>query len=283
MANYTLELQEMKNKYGIEIFDFNYPFYTEDKQIKQQFEDLFFQHYYFYEIGAETPERWKQMLKGRLKTIMPYYEQLYQTEWFIVKKDMMVSKDLVETTIHTLKGTSQEQQHQQSEAEDTQNQQSKTNGTSHNNSQQSSTSDSTGTSTGEGTSSNHQTDKESALENGVPQVSLSGDLTRIADSTNESTTSSNSSSTASSEETSVLEYQQTDSQAGEQSTSSHSQTKGQQSNQQQNELEEKTEFHSKGDVGIQTPAYAITEWRKVIININQMILDDLRDLFILIY
>ena len=54
-------------------------------------------------------------------------------------------------------------------------------------------------------------------------------------------------------------------------------------NQQQNQLEETTTFTSKGDIGIQTPAYAITEWRKVLININQQIIDECRDLFMAIY
>ena len=48
-------------------------------------------------------------------------------------------------------------------------------------------------------------------------------------------------------------------------------------------LTETTTFTSKGDVGIQTPAYAITEWRKVIININQLILKECEDLFLVIY
>ena len=48
-------------------------------------------------------------------------------------------------------------------------------------------------------------------------------------------------------------------------------------------LEETTINESHGDVGIQTPAYAIMEWRKVILNINQMIIEDCRDLFMKIY
>ena len=49
------------------------------------------------------------------------------------------------------------------------------------------------------------------------------------------------------------------------------------------QLSEKTTFTSKGDVGIQTPAYAITEWRKVIINLNQLIINECEDLFMKIY
>ena len=49
------------------------------------------------------------------------------------------------------------------------------------------------------------------------------------------------------------------------------------------QLMEKTTFTSKGDIGVQTPAYAITEWRKVIINLNQMIINECEDLFMKLY
>lgn len=48
-------------------------------------------------------------------------------------------------------------------------------------------------------------------------------------------------------------------------------------------LTESTTFTSIGDIGIQTPAYAITEWRKVLININQMIIEECNDLFMKLY
>ena len=48
-------------------------------------------------------------------------------------------------------------------------------------------------------------------------------------------------------------------------------------------LTESTTFTSEGDIGFQTPAYAITEWRKVLININQMIIEECNDLFMKIY
>ena len=71
-------------------------------------------------------------------------------------------------------------------------------------------------------------------------------------------------------------------------TNSSTQTGTQNSNQSQKgnnnqSLKETTTFSSVGDIGIQTPAYAIAEWRKVLININQMIIDECRDLFMKIY
>lgn len=46
---------------------------------------------------------------------------------------------------------------------------------------------------------------------------------------------------------------------------------------------EKTTFESKGDIGVQTPAYAVEQWRKILININEMLIQECYDLFIRVY
>ena len=234
MATYTIELRTLINDYGYRLFD-DYAFYTDDKKVKAEFEKLFIETFYFHEIGCETPERFKWMLKAKLNRIMPYYKQLYQTEWMQVNKDMMNSKDLTETTTHTLTSHLSGTQEQQVSSE------------------------SSSQSEASGTGTNSGTDLESALENGVPQVHLETDLTRKAQS--DSTSTSTAQSTAS-----------------DNMTNESSMT-----NQQQNQLEETTTFTSKGDIGIQTPAYAITEWRKIIININDLILNECQDLFMGVY
>ena len=102
--------------------------------------------------------------------------------------------------------------------------------------------------------------KQSSLSDGVSSVSLEhGYLTGTAQSNGES--------------------QQTSTTAGTQSQTSTDQSNA---NNEQT-LSETTTFHSTGDIGIQTPAYAITEWRKVIININEQIIKECEDLFMKIY
>ena len=127
---------------------------------------------------------------------MPYYAQLYQTEWNRLDKDMMNSKDLTETTTHELKSS--------------------------------------------GTSSASSDGKMSNLSDGVSQADLS---TNFLTGVNQGESNGTSSTT----------------------------------------LTETTTFNSKGDIGIQTPAYAITEWRKVIINLDEMILNECESLFLKIY
>ena len=263
MATYTMELRTLIETYHTDIFDFDYTFYSDNVLEKKAFEELFINHFYYHEIGCETYSRWHHLLKAKLQLIMPYYEQLYQTQWQRVGKDMMNSKDLVETTIHTLTSNQLGTQEQQGSSESSS--QSEGSGVE--------TSESNAQSSGSGEASNHSTDLESALENGVPQVHLETDLTRKAQSDSTSTTSTNA--TTQSELNATSSSQAT--------TSNHATNESSLTNQQQNQLEEKTTFTSKGDIGIQTPSYAITEWRKVIINLNQMIIEDLSSLFIQIY
>lgn len=105
-----------------------------------------------------------------------------------------------------------------------------------------------------------QSSKESRLENGVSSVSLSdGYLTGVSESSQSTTDANSSESTQSGT-------------SEEQATTNTNQT-----------ITDTTTFTSKGDIGIQTPAYAIAEWRKVIINLNEQIIKECEDLFMKIY
>lgn len=240
MATYSVEIRTLMNEYGIEIFDFDYPFYTNDKEVKKDFEELFINRYYFHEIGAETVDRWKQMLKARLMLKMPYYTQLYQTEWMKVDKDMMNSKDLTETT--TRKLTSLDE----------------STGTAHQSVKNNQTDNQSSSSSTHGTGNVD----ESNISDGVSIVNL-----KEGNKTSTSQSSSSATSTNSLKNT----------MSGETSGNSSS------SNTTESDIEETITFHSHGDIGIQTPAYAITEWRKVIINLNEMLINELDDLFMKIY
>ena len=244
MANYTMTLYEMMNNDLTPIFPEHYPFYTDDVIIKKEFEETFILHYLTNEIGFETPYLFNQKLLGKLKLIMPYYEQLYQTEWQRVNKDMMNQKDLTDTTIHTLTSTSDNV----SSLMDT----TSGNATMSQND------------SGEQQSNQTSDNKQSILSDGVSSVSLNdGYLTGVEQGQQ------------------VLSSNQSNSSTGRQDTSSSSESSS--TNNTKVILEEKTTFTSHGDVGIQTPAYSILEWRKVIININKQIIEECRDLFMAIY
>lgn len=60
------------------IFDFNFPIF--DENYREVLERKILKHYYVREIGAETYGLWKFYLANRLNEIMPYYNKLYNSE-----------------------------------------------------------------------------------------------------------------------------------------------------------------------------------------------------------
>lgn len=60
------------------IFDFDYPIF--DENYKEVLETKILRHFYTREIGLETYGLWKLKLNDKLNIIMPYYNQLYESE-----------------------------------------------------------------------------------------------------------------------------------------------------------------------------------------------------------
>ena len=269
MANYTMEIRQMIDNPLIGLFTFDYDFYGNDEE-KQHFEKLFIQHYYFHEIGFETPERFKHQLKAKLDLIAPYYQQLYLTEWSRVKTidEMMTSKNLKETTEHKQcvigENETESQGSSSSHQSDSMNQSATSSGTN------------TTTSNGTSTSSSSSHEKQSSLADGVAQASLAdGYLTAVGESSNTTSGESNNRT-----DITISSKNTADTTNNSEGTAEQS---GKTTGSNKQELSESTTFISRGDVGIQTPAYAITEWRKVLININQLMIDECTDLFMKIY
>lgn len=76
MAKYTLELKQLIDE-EINIFDFDYDLF--DEEYKPILEQKIIDHYYFSEIGAETPARFLHNLKVKMREILVYYNPLYET------------------------------------------------------------------------------------------------------------------------------------------------------------------------------------------------------------
>ena len=308
MANYTMTIQEMIDNPLCTVFPKSYPFYCDDTITKSEFEEKFIQKFYYREIGFETPYQFNQRLYSLFLTRMPYYKQLYQTEWMRIGKDMMNSKDLTETTTHTLNEESTTSDH----ASSTQSNTSTSNGTNTQTGSQEGTSSTTNTTeqtttnnltttvdqdtTVSNTSSSEQNHQQSNLADGVASVSLAdGYLTGVSKdttsgtstdtTTNDTTTTNTGTVTNKSKATDSGTTSQTLSSSVEttQSDNAESQSNSSQMGKGNRGLTETTTFHSHGDIGIQTPAYAITEWRKVIINLDEMLLNECESLFLKIY
>ena len=104
MSKYTLELRYIYEDENFKLFDFPYNLY--DNDLKPWFEEKFFQHFMFYEIGFDTIGMFKQRLMSKLNDIFPYYKQLYETEIRTKGIDFMLNKDLKESYVRELTSNS---------------------------------------------------------------------------------------------------------------------------------------------------------------------------------
>ena len=108
MSKYTLELRYLYEDENFKLFDFPYNLYNND--LKPWFEEKFFQHFMFYEIGFDTIGMFKQRLMSKLNDIYPYYKQLYETEIRTKGIDFMLNKDLKESYVRELTSNSNSNQ-----------------------------------------------------------------------------------------------------------------------------------------------------------------------------
>ena len=101
----TVELRELVNS-GVNVWDFEYPSYYQGKE-KTSFEQKVLDHYWFRQIGQETPARWLHYFRNRVREIMPYYLQLYKSqETMEALDDPFGNVDIVETYEETTTGQS---------------------------------------------------------------------------------------------------------------------------------------------------------------------------------
>ena len=108
MSKYTLELRYLYKDKKFKLFDFPYNLY--DNDLKPWFEEKFFQHFMFYEIGFDSVAMFKQRLMAKLNDIFPYYKQLYDTEIACKDIDFMLNKDLKESYVRDLTSNSNSSQ-----------------------------------------------------------------------------------------------------------------------------------------------------------------------------
>lgn len=70
----TTPISEVITEAAPLFFNFNFPFYNEEK--RAEFEQNFLRHFYMREIGLETIDYFMLRLEDKLNTIMPYYNKL---------------------------------------------------------------------------------------------------------------------------------------------------------------------------------------------------------------
>lgn len=98
----TLQLYYIYRDKNYNLFDQPYNLYN--NELKPYFEEKFFQHFMFYEIGFDNINIFKQHLISTLNDIYPKYKQLYETEIRCQNIDFMLNKDLKESYVRKLNG-----------------------------------------------------------------------------------------------------------------------------------------------------------------------------------
>lgn len=104
-SKYTLQLYYIYKDDTYNLFDQPYNLYN--NELKPYFQEKFFQHFMFYEIGFDNINIFKQHLISTLNDIYPKYKQLYETEIRCQNIDFMLNKDLKESYIRKLNGESE--------------------------------------------------------------------------------------------------------------------------------------------------------------------------------
>ena len=277
MANYTMTIMEMmNNNLTKNIFPKHYDFYMDDEQAKKSFEDKFIKHYYYREIGFESPFMFIQKLETHLLINMSYWKQLYETELESRNINFLLNKDLRETFIREVEtennmmanSTSNQNNQSVSSMTTTQSASGTDNGTS------------SITSSTEQTDNQQSTTKESLIRDGVAQASLTDGYLTGANSTNAANTQNVSGTT----DTTTKQTSTSQADATGNNTATDEMKANNKSSQQDNGTTlEKTELISQGNIGITSSAQLLKEWRDVLINMDKIIIDSCNDLFLKIY
>lgn len=232
------------------IFDFDYPIYDENH--KAELEKKILLHYYTREIGAETYGLWHLQLRSRMWDIMPYYYEMYRTA--ALEFNPIHDVDYVKTHHGTdaTVGTSTTVQ----STEGSSNRDITSEGEKHD------------------TNTNNSTDTEWSLYSDTPQGSIQNvDVQNNAYLTN--ATKNTDTYTASGAADSTNENTTND-------DLTYDETKNNSLNSREDGTNEWTETMA-GKVGTYSYSKLIKEYREQVLNIDLMIINDLKDLFMMLW
>lgn len=302
MSDYTMELRvamealtgatEKEEYSGVDelisnarplIFDFDYPIF--DSSYKSILESKILKYYYFHEICDVPLARWKLMLDNKMNEIMPYYNQLYSSEKLTITPLINESRERSYTkdTSSTSEGKSTMQ------SSDTSTGHTETDETSSGTDNMTENTQGSGTQTGETTSNREESRNGQVLTSDTPQ----GTITDVEDNGYLSGVQRTSESIADEQTVNTSENTENTSQStrtGTTSGTTHSETdttittgrSGTDSSTATiNTLDDYLEKTS-GITGV-SQSQLLTEYRNTFLNIDQMVLRELRPLFFLLY
>lgn len=256
----TVELREIVES-GVDIWAFDYPVPRASidyngKTCKVDFDKAAFEkkivdHYYFRQIGQETVGRWLHYFRTRIREIMPYYVQLYEFDAkFRNIEDPLESYNLREEY---------ERQHSN-------------NGTFTGSSSSEASSETSGSNTRNATGS----DKKDGENNSVRKFSNTpqGSVSNLDDHLTEATV----------ENGDLSETITRSDNASESNTASVESSESGSANQTSTDNgEESYTLTKRGNIGVQPLGGEVENIRNAFINIDQQIINELKDLFLQVY
>ena len=261
----TLELNDLIES-GCNPWAFDYPSYYTGAE-KAAFEQKVLDHYRFRQIGQETPGRWLHYFRSRIREIMPYYIQLYESQALMQSiEDPFGNVDVTETFEQTSTG---ERSGSLSRS---------TSGSLDSTTTGSLDSTTTGSSEVSTTDTENNTGSSTKKFSNTPQGSIENLDSYLTEATIESAENEKTGNGTSSATNEGSQKDTTSSTQKDTSTSSQNDTT--------QDSESGTIRHTltkRGNQGVNTYAHDMKELRETFLNIDMMIINELKDLFLMVY
>lgn len=254
-----LKYYEIVNLAAQKIIDFPYVCYgltvEEQNTFREELNRRIINHYIMREIGYETPELWKIMLKERLDFIMPRYQELYKSTLFEMDFDdpyhLITEHHETQKDDRTIERDGKRKNDNEVNGSTTYGQKIQERG-------------------GSGTSNSEHSQ---TYESDFPQASFEqGDYTSQGVET-DSRSSSETDSTVNTQHSGI-------DQMGQKSVANENWNDG---TSDINDMINHYITDVKGHTNNMDILQAVEKWRDLIVNLNEMIVKELADLFIMLY
>lgn len=258
------KVSDVLEKSWSKVFDFDFPMF--DEQYRSVLCQKILLHYYTREISAETVGLWKLWLRRRMNEIMPYYNKLYESEKF--KFDPMTDVDL--TTTHKGSGSNA------GTVDNTGNDVREGSGNSTNKGTVGDSGKTTRSGSGSGTGGNNATSTKAFSDTPMGQLQQVKDMKYLSSAQVDTDSNSQTSSYKDSEESTNANTQTRDLA----DTFTNSETIAR-TNTETRDLTSTDEYVQtvKGKTSGASYMKLVAEFRKNLLNIDNMIIEELSDLF----
>lgn len=257
------------------IFNFTWPIFDENYRLPLEIKIL--RHFYTREICEETVGLWKLRLNDRLNMIMPYYNQLYESE--LIKFNPLYDVDLLKEHEGQSHGSHSAEKDSRQGTVETKNTETSSSYENKEDVHGVTVANEDSNNSGETTHWNLYSDTPQGGINGITNdldsVSNNTYLTNARKETDENTGNNSSVTTGSSQDKTAGEGSQA--QSSEEVLASNI-TGSDKEKRTVTNLDEYTE-HITGKQGSGSYSKMLLEFRKTFLNIDQMIMDELNDLF----